>query len=119
MEHRCGTRHEVEIEVYARSHGGVVSSVGWLRNISASGGFLVTTLPIQPPAHISLRLVDGEGHFPSRIEGHVVRRTSEGLGIEWSEYAPELVRHLENSNPGRAEEETRGGITQLGAMPPR
>jgi hypothetical protein len=105
MEHRCGTRHEVDIEVYARSHGGVVSSAGWLRNLSASGGFLVTTLPIDPPAHISLRVVDAGGRFPSRLEGHVVRRTAEGLGIEWAEYAPELVSQLGNSPPHGAEEE--------------
>ena len=46
MEHRYGTRHEVDIGVYARSHGGVVSSAGFLRDISASGGFLLTHLPI-------------------------------------------------------------------------
>lgn len=105
MEHRCGTRHEVNIAVYARSHGGVVSSVGWLRNVSASGGFLCTTLPIHPPAHISLRLVDADGHFPVRIEGHVVRCTSDGLGIEWAEYTPELVRYFESSSPRAAEGE--------------
>ena len=105
MEHRCGTRHEVDIAVYARSHGGVVSSVGWLRDISASGAFLVTTLPIDPPAHVSLRVVDADGRFPSRLEGHVIRRTPDGLGIEWAEYAPELVHNLGASAPRGVERE--------------
>lgn len=94
MEHRCGTRYKVDLAVYARGHAGVVSSVGWLRNVSLTGGFLETALPAQPLSHISLRLIDAEGELGPRLEGQVVRRTSTGLGIEWSEYATELIRAL-------------------------
>lgn len=94
MEHRCGTRHEVDLAVYARAHAGVVSSVGWLRNVSLTGGFLETALPAQPLSHISLRLIDAEGELGPRLEGQVIRRTSSGLGIEWCEYATELIRAL-------------------------
>ena len=94
MEHRCGTRYKVDLAVYARAHAGVVSSVGWLRNVSLTGGFLETALPAQPLSHISLRLIDADGELGPRLEGQVVRRTSTGLGIEWSEYATELIRAL-------------------------
>jgi hypothetical protein len=94
MEHRCGTRYKVDLAVYARAHAGVVSSVGWLRDVSLTGGFLETALPAQPLAHISLRLIDAEGQLGPRLEGQVVRRASNGLGIEWSEYATELIRAL-------------------------
>jgi len=94
MEHRCGTRHEVDIAVYARSHGGVVSSIGFLRDISASGGFMLTQLPFPLFAKISLRLVDAEGNFGPRLEGHVVRRAPEGVGVEWSDYVPDIIRTL-------------------------
>jgi hypothetical protein len=94
MEHRCGTRHKVDLAVYARAHAGVVSSVGWLRDVSLTGGFLETALPAQPLAHISLRLIDGDGQLGPRLEGQVVRRASNGLGIEWSEYATDLIRAL-------------------------
>jgi len=94
MEHRCGTRHKVDIAVYARAHAGVVSAVGWLHDVSVTGGFLQTTLPAQPLAHISLRLIDAEGQLGPRLEGQVIRRTPTGLGIEWCEYATELIRAL-------------------------
>jgi hypothetical protein len=94
MEHRCGTRYKVDLAVYARAHAGVVSSVGRLRNVSLSGGFLETALPAQPLAHISLRLIDADGQLGPRLEGQVIRRDPNGLGIEWSEYATELIRAL-------------------------
>jgi hypothetical protein len=97
MEHRCGTRHKVDLAVYARAHAGVVSSVGRLRNVSLSGGFLETALPAQPLAHISLRLIDTDGQLGPRLEGQVIRRDSNGLGIEWSDYATELIRALGRS----------------------
>src|SRR3569833_489240 len=98
MEHRCGTRYKVDLAVYARAHAGVVSSVGCLRNVSLTGGFLETALPAQPLAHISLRLIDDDGQLGPRLEGQVIRRASNGLGIEWSEYAPELIRALGRSS---------------------
>ena len=94
MEHRCGARYDVDLAVYARAHAGVVSSVGSLRNVSLTGGFLETALPAQPLSHISLRLIDADGELGPRLEGQVVRRTSNGLGVEWCEYATELIRAL-------------------------
>jgi hypothetical protein len=98
MEHRCGTRYKVDLAVYARAHAGVVSSVGWLRDVSLTGGFLETALPAQPLAHISLRLIDTDGQLGPRLEGQVVRRASNGLGIEWSEYATELIRAVSRNS---------------------
>ena len=92
MEHRCGARYEVDLAVYARTHGGVVSCVGWLRDISVSGGFLRITLPVQALSHISMRLIDADGAFGPRLEGQVVRLSPDGVGIEWCDYAPELIR---------------------------
>jgi hypothetical protein len=94
MEHRCGTRYKVDLAVYARAHAGVVSSFGRLRDVSLTGGFLETALPAQPLSHISLRLTDAEGELGPRLEGQVIRRTPTGLGIEWCEYATELIRAL-------------------------
>jgi len=113
VEHRYGTRHEVDIAVYARSHGGVVSSVGFLRDISASGGFLLTHLPVPLLAKLSLRLIDADGNFGATLEGHVVRRASNGIGIEWSDYVPEVVRALQASlwdlSDSRSRQSASGG----------
>jgi len=96
MEHRCGMRYPIEVGVYARSLNGVVSSVGHLREVSISGGFVRTTLPIRTLAYVSLEiLVAGR---PS-VEGQVVRCTSEGIAIEWSEYAPWIVQLLAGRTP--------------------
>jgi len=113
MEHRYGTRHEVDIGVYARSHGGVVSSAGFLRDISASGGFLLTHLPIPLLTKLTLRLIDAEGNFGSTLEGHVVRRASNGIGIEWSDYVPEVIQALRaskwESSDSRSRRSASGG----------
>lgn len=96
MEHRYGMRYPVDVGVYARSLHGAVSSVGRLCEISISGGFVKTTLPIRPLAYISLEiLVSGR---PS-LEGQVVRRTADGIAVEWNEYAPWLVQLLADSTP--------------------
>jgi hypothetical protein len=94
MEHRCGTRYNVELPASALTYSGVVSSVGWLRNISVSGGFFLTALPVQPFARIGLQLIDAQGRFGARLAGHVVRCVPQGLGIKWCEYASGLVRDL-------------------------
>ena len=94
MEHRCGTRHPVDLLVYVRSHGGAVSSTGLLRSISVSGGFLYTTLPVQPLSQISLRLVDSAGRLGEYLEGLVVRRSANGLAIEWDHDVSRLLSSL-------------------------
>jgi hypothetical protein len=92
MEQRSVRRYEVEIPVYARACPGVLCSVGCLLNVSASGGFLLTTLPVQLNSCVSLRLM--EGAMCRTLEGQVVRRSFAGLGIEWREPAAELIRAL-------------------------
>jgi hypothetical protein len=92
MEHRSVRRYEVEIPVYARACPGVVCSVGCLLNVSATGGFVLTTLPVQLHSCVSLQLMDGA--LCRTLEGQVVRRSFAGLGIEWREPAAELIRTL-------------------------
>ena len=98
MEHRCVRRYEVEIPVYARAFPGVVSSIGCLLNVSETGGFLLTTLPVPLHSNVSLQIIDGE--LCRRLEGQVVRRSFAGLAIEWREPAAELIRTL-NVNSAR------------------
>ncbi len=98
MEHRCVRRYEVEIPVYARAFPGAVSSVGCLLNVSETGGFLLTTLPVQLDTDVSLQVIDGE--LCRRLEGRVVRRGFAGFGIEWREPAAELIRSLNVDSEG-------------------
>jgi hypothetical protein len=95
MEHRCGMRHQVDVEVHVRACQGAVASAGRLTEVSISGGFVKTPLPVHASALVSLRSQAPGVH----IEGYVVRREAAGVAIEWLEFAPELVQFLTQSTP--------------------
>jgi hypothetical protein len=93
MEHRCGSRYLVDVPVVVRSHGSSVSVIGWLADVSISGG-LVHTITVPPLlSSVKLEFLDGD-EMGTPIHGHVARRTAQSVGIEWFEFAPELVRRL-------------------------
>jgi hypothetical protein len=99
MEHRCGTRYVVDVPVYVRTRNAALSSAGRLCEISITGGFVETVMPAPPLSYIAIQVVTDE-KLPRELlflEGQVVRRDPQGLGIEWNEYAPRLVQHLTES----------------------
>ncbi len=95
MEHRWGHRREVSRAVHLGTRAGVVAR-GRICNVSISGAFIVTPLPIRLFAYVRVRfsaLLHGKRTIES-VEGQVVRKNPEGIGIEWSEFAPEAIRAL-------------------------
>ena len=105
MEHRCGTRYPVDVPAYVRTRDELASGFGRLREVSASGGFIETRLDVQPLSRLTVQLLTSwhaasaaagaEAHpAPLIIEAQVIRLGLQGLYIEWTEYAPDLVRHL-------------------------
>ncbi|MBS0422643.1 MAG: PilZ domain-containing protein [Proteobacteria bacterium] len=96
MEHRLGSRHVADADVYLRTWGSTVSARGRLRDLSVSGAFISTLLPCRPLLHVTVQIVP-EGR-PRRsgpmLEGQIVRVTEDGIGIEWAELQPELVAQL-------------------------
>ena len=86
MEHRWGERTPVRAAV--RVHCAKWDAAGYIRDASLSGAFVHTRLQIPAWTHIE---VDLSG---TPIAGFVVRVTAEGLGIEWSEFAPPAIRAL-------------------------
>lgn len=95
MEHRCGTRYRVDVEVYVHTCQGAVASIGRLTEVSVSGGFVKTHLPAHAIALVTLRTrLPGLNRAVPNIQGYVVRRAATGVGIEWLEFAPELVQFL-------------------------
>ena len=92
MEHRWGSRFALEHPVRIRSSGALVST-GALRNVSLSGGLLHTTAPFRLNCRIVLQL-GGVPKAERVVEAMVVRRAAEGLGIEWTELAPAVIRQL-------------------------
>src|SRR5579872_4155884 len=73
MEHRWGERHVIERMVSLRAGGWRV--LARLRNMSSSGAYLQCAVP-------------------SANVAHIVRRTSDGIGVEWGEFAPRSVMRM-------------------------
>jgi PilZ domain len=126
VEHRCGCRTTVNVTVRV-AIAASFCFIGRLRDVSASGAFLVTPLPV--PDFGTLRIwlrTPVRGNIESALAGGVVRSAPDGVGIEWLEFAPPCISHLtqdsshqERAAPGAAVD----GFSTLGtlmlAAPPR
>ena len=76
-----------------------MTGTGHIVSVSISGAFVKTALPALPLAVILVgfmpeRAQRGYSRFAPIIEAHVVRRTEEGIALEWCDSAPELTRVL-------------------------
>jgi hypothetical protein len=102
MEHRLGTRHAIDLEVYLRTWGSTVSAKGRLKDLSVSGAFVTTLLPCQAMLHIAVQIVPG-GQLRRNcvpVEGLITRVAAEGIGVEWDELQPELLTQFLLIEPG-------------------
>jgi hypothetical protein len=85
MEHRWGQRRSCVARVCITAAAGL-AGYGRLRNVSMSGAFLETALPLPLFAQIAIAVLhdDGARH---RVEftATVVRSDPGGFGIEWNE----------------------------------
>jgi len=105
MEHRWGHRREVSRAVQLETRGGVIAR-GRITDVSISGAFLSTHLPISLYSYVQVQfaaMLHGKRTKLS-VEGQVVRKESTGIGIEWCEFAPEAVRALMMVPPFRLTE---------------
>jgi hypothetical protein len=124
LEHRCGTRHAVDVPAYVRTRDGLPSGFGRLREVSASGGFLETRLDVQPLSRVAVQLLTNwhsaaqsvasepsssdASPIPLIVEAQVIRVGLTGVYLEWTEYAPDLVRHLLEHRGDRLAERSPG-----------
>jgi PilZ domain len=93
MEHRIGQRHLTDVKVYIGTSGGRVVSEGVLADVSISGGFIRTALLAEPLSAVTVQFRADDPTMPAMM-AQVVRRTPQGLGIAWEDYATKLVRSL-------------------------
>jgi hypothetical protein len=93
MEHRLGTRHAVDLEVYLRTWGATVSAKGRLKDLSVSGAFVTTQLPCRALLHVALQIVPARQlrRNCAPVEGLIARVAADGIGVEWDELQPELL----------------------------
>jgi len=96
MEHRLGSRHATDVDVFLRTWGSTVSARGRLRDLSVSGAFISTQLPCRPLLHVTVQIApNGRPRRSGQsFEGQIVRLAEGGIGIEWAELQPELVAQL-------------------------
>jgi hypothetical protein len=102
MEHRWGQRKAVHKLVRVRTRAGVAAQ-GHITNMSISGAFVNTPLPVPllSVIEVSFNGAPGKRRAVTVVEAQVVRKTAEGLGLEWCELAPAA---------GRAPDEIRDEI---------
>lgn len=95
MEHRWGQRRETNRSVYLRTRSGLAAH-GLLRDASVSGAFILTPLPVTLFTRVQLFIVaegrDRRGLQP--LEAEVVRRTADGIAVEWKEFGNEIFLAL-------------------------
>jgi hypothetical protein len=95
MEHRWGHRREISRAVHVETRNGLVSR-GRITNVSISGAFVVSPLPVTLFSYIQVQftgMLHGK-RAQMAVEGQVVRKEDGGFGIEWCEFAPEAIRAL-------------------------
>jgi hypothetical protein len=93
MEHRWGQRKAVHKSVRVRTRAGIAAQ-GHITNVSISGAFVTTPLPVAlfSVIEVSFIGVAGGRRASTVIEAQVVRKTAAGLGLEWCEFAPAVGR---------------------------
>jgi hypothetical protein len=92
MEHRWGKRFPLNEAVKLRLRTGAVVA-GGIANASLSGAFVQTTsrLPINTYVLLELDSDGAQQSGPECIPAYVVRAEPDGVGLEWSEFAPPAI----------------------------
>jgi hypothetical protein len=96
MEHRWGQRFLLDLPA-SLADGNGWTAPARLRDISASGAFLECLPPAASVTRVLIRFKACQ--VSSILTADIVRVTSEGIGIEWGEFAPAAVAVLLRAAP--------------------
>jgi hypothetical protein len=95
MDHRWGERFSFDLTVKIAARQFAVRS-GRLTDLSVSGAAIRISADLRPLTRVQVVIV-----MPDRlsqpipvVSGYVTRKFVDGVGIEWSEFAPDAVREL-------------------------
>jgi hypothetical protein len=92
MEHRWGCRLRVNHLTRIVDARGV-RSIALVRDVSATGAFLETSAPLPGLSRLAVHL-SSSASVAQWVDAYAVRRTAEGIGVEWCEFAPPPVALL-------------------------
>jgi hypothetical protein len=103
MEHRWGHRQAIDKFVRLKLRSGF-GGCGRLRNVSISGAWVTTELPVRPMSYVQLQFVAMQEGRRSvvQVEGQVVRTSPHGFGIEWYEFAHPAVLAFLTAHPSHS-----------------
>ena len=91
---RWGERVKVDIPVQL-SQDGLARIDGCMTNLSLSGALMKADVDLRLHSLIEVTIVMPLPSQPAEaITAHVARKVKEGLGVEWCEFAPRIVKDL-------------------------
>jgi hypothetical protein len=94
LEHRWGERVRVNIPVRVEANESTAAN-GCMRDLSLSGAFVKSDsdLPLNTLIEVSIALPPPSTRT-AVIKAPVSRKFNDGVGIEWYEFAPNIIRAL-------------------------
>jgi hypothetical protein len=87
MEHRLGQRPQLDVPIRLTAPHLFLVRSGQLRNLSVSGGWIVTETDLRVLSAIQVA-VDLPNESPAQVSAHIARKVREGIGVEWNTLAP-------------------------------
>jgi PilZ domain len=91
MEHRWGERRPINLAVGFVITPGKMGT-GRIINISSTGAFMVTEIPLRRLSLLLLRPMDSIEGENKQIAATVVRQEARGVGLEWCEFEAETMK---------------------------
>jgi PilZ domain len=94
LEQRWGRRFRVNIPVRV-SAGALARVDGRMKNLSLSGALMKSDCDLRLHTRIEVYIeLPPPSPRAAVVEAHVSRKLKEGVGIEWCEFAPNIVKDL-------------------------
>jgi hypothetical protein len=93
MEHRWGERIRVNLPVYV-SAGAIAGFDGCMKNLSLSGALMKSDWDLRLHSLIEVHITLPPSPRVDIVKAQVSRKLKEGVGIEWCEFAPTIIKDL-------------------------
>ena len=94
LEHRWGERVRVNIPVHL-SAAALDGIDGCIKNFSLSGALMKCDCDLRLNALIEVRIeLPPPSPRVANLKAHISRKVKDGMGIEWCEFAPTIIKDL-------------------------
>jgi PilZ domain len=94
LEHRWGERVRVNIPVRVQTAWSPEAD-GCMKNLSLSGALMRSDCDLHLHSLIEISIpLPPPSQYTAVVKAHVSRKFKEGVGIEWYEFAPKIIKEL-------------------------